>query len=631
MSFSFTDDGPPWSSKNDNSDHDAQHLTLEMLPDLVPKSLQRIAKLSGSRREDTRGVMSLPSNEMARLLILKQCKVLDSDRNDIEFDRFVALAKRIFHAPIAMISFIDYDRQWIKSCVGGKISNPNLPRSDSIDADLMFPDAHEIKIILNSDEEDKLTQLAEKLGLQEQLPLRFYIGAAIIIDGFKLGVLSYDYVSLDNRQNLIDLAATVSNLVKERRLRNLQLRKQKANLMLGLNHNLRTPLMSLTLVTEMLRAEIKGLAKAKLEGEIGSRECATPRSLYSPQTSRGYYKTFTSSTTDVSIDNDTTSELADALKESGHTPDIPCINLISDLQDSLQQLSLLVEMGLVLGKITSGMSVLADGTYDFIQCDVLKVYEKVRSLTKGLGRSQNVLWAIDKSILLKGKHFSHPDVLLFVLISSLSQVLPHADWVRVKASFIPIEDLTRLLEDDNAVKTLTSIVEITSPPVVFGKVGMLLTELEFFGDSGNLKEIVSKLHTTEKDSTSSSRSFDSSSVNSDGACTDIAAEAMLQAEVEDFGGNLFALGSLLENVLGGSSYIITSTGCTFSFSIPCRVEMDDATNNEPELLSSVACTDSKTDHEEREDYPAIGLDLPSICFPSEKRSTERDSSKPDSY
>lgn len=149
-----------------------------------------------------------------------------------------------------MISFIDYNRQWIKSCVGGKISNPNLPRSDSIDADLMFPDAHEIKLILNGDEEDKLNQLAEKLGLQEQLPLRFYIGAAIIIDGFKLGVLSlfdsqpHDYVSLDNRQNLVDLAAAVSNLVKERRLRNLQLRKQKANLMLGLNHNLRTPVCS---------------------------------------------------------------------------------------------------------------------------------------------------------------------------------------------------------------------------------------------------------------------------------------------------------------------------------------------------------------------------------------------------
>eukprot|EP00981_Chlorochromonas_danica_P000529 scaffold108_cov167-Ochromonas_danica.AAC.1 len=190
MSFSLTDDNPPWSSKNDYSNHDAQHLILEMLPDLVPKSLQRIAKLSSSHREDAKGTMTLPSNEMARLLILKQCKVLDTDRNDIEFDRFVALAKRIFHAPIAMISFIDYDRQWIKSCVGGKISNPNVPRSDSIDADLMFPDAHEIKLILNGDEQDKMTRLVEKLGLREQLPLRFYIGAAIIIDGFKLGVLS---------------------------------------------------------------------------------------------------------------------------------------------------------------------------------------------------------------------------------------------------------------------------------------------------------------------------------------------------------------------------------------------------------------------------------------------------------
>eukprot|EP00981_Chlorochromonas_danica_P006826 scaffold1493_cov172-Ochromonas_danica.AAC.4 len=631
---------------------------------------------------------------MARLLILKQCKVLDTERNDIEFDRFVALAKRIFHAPIAMISFIDYDRQWIKSCVGGKISNPNVPRSDSIDADLMFPDAHEIKLILNGDEQDKLTRLVEKLGLQEQLPLRFYIGAAIIIDGFKLGVLSlfdnepHDYVSLDNRQNLVDLAAAVSNLVKERRLRNLQLRKQKANLMLGLNHNLRTPLMSLTLVTEMLRAEIKGLAKANRGSEIGSRKCATPVDRHHPRvlshkthhsrTSSFNQSVFSSHANSAKLDGWTVNELPSEDKDTstipdietlkdipvprdepfrsafssamsslcssvGHTPDIPCINLISDLQDSLQQLSLLVEMGLVLGKITSGMSVLADGTYDSIQCDLLKVYEKVRNLTQRLGRSQNVLWAIDKSILSKGKHFSHPDVLLFVLISSLSQVLPHADWVRVKASFIPIEDVTRLLEDDNDIKTMTSIMEITAPPVVFGKVGMLLTELEIFGDSDNLKEIVSKLHATEKDSTSSSRSVGSSSVNSDGrngdsegACVDTAAEAMLQAEVEDFGGSLFALGNLLENVLGGSSYIITSTGCTFSFSIPCRVEMDDAPVNEPELLASITCTDNKT--EEREACPVIGLDLSSLTFPSEKRSlgsvlalNHSDNCNPDGY
>lgn len=37
----------------------------------------------------------VPDNETARLLILRQTKILDSDRNDVEYDRFTSLAQRI--------------------------------------------------------------------------------------------------------------------------------------------------------------------------------------------------------------------------------------------------------------------------------------------------------------------------------------------------------------------------------------------------------------------------------------------------------------------------------------------------------------------------------------------------------
>lgn len=205
---------------------------------------------------------------MARLLVLKQAKILDSDRNDIEYDRFVSLARRILHVslsptlsltvqyrlilfyfyqvPYALVTFIDFDRQWVKSCSGLTVEFPNLERKHSVDATLMFPDSHELRVILSGEEEPLLLALANAMDF-DHTKFGFYMGAVITVDGFKLGVLSvmdtkpHDHVSLDDRQNLLDLSAAVSNLVKERRLRNLQLKKQRANLMLGLNHNLRTP------------------------------------------------------------------------------------------------------------------------------------------------------------------------------------------------------------------------------------------------------------------------------------------------------------------------------------------------------------------------------------------------------
>jgi len=58
-----------------------------------------------------------------------------------------------------------------------------------------------------------------------------------------------------------------------------------------------------------------------------------------------------------------------------------------------------------------------------------------------------------------------------------------------------------------------------------------------------------------------------------GTCPPLA-QTEPEPEVELFGGTLYAIGTLLENILGGSSSIVTDNGCTFSFSIPCRIETE---------------------------------------------------------
>lgn len=336
--------------------------------------------------------------------------------------------------------------------------------------------------------------------------------------------------------------------------------------------------MSLTLVAEMIRTETKQLAIAKRE--LSSGTSSPKNGLFFdglPDLSKNSRGNSTASLNEIvnltSFSNDnydftTNNKIKSASRQE--TPDTLCMNLFGDLQDSLQQLGLLVEMGLVLGKITSGMALLSDGTYDSILCDILKIFAKVQSLTQRLGRSQNVLWTIDRSKLSKGKNYSHPDVLLFVLISCLTQILPHADLIKVKGSFVPVDELNQVVDDEATIRSVAAVIELVAPPVVIGHVGILLTELEVYGDPSNLKEIISKLNNSSDGSESSFRTS-SSSENSDHLPDP---SEFVNLTVEDFGGSIFSLGTLLENVLGGSSYIMTNHGCTFSFSIPCRVEVD---------------------------------------------------------
>lgn len=60
---------------------------------------------------------TLPKNERARLLRLKQLKVLDTQPEAI-FDSITALASELCGVEIAAISLVDQDRQWFKSAQG---------------------------------------------------------------------------------------------------------------------------------------------------------------------------------------------------------------------------------------------------------------------------------------------------------------------------------------------------------------------------------------------------------------------------------------------------------------------------------------------------------------------------------
>ena len=58
--------------------------------------------------------------EENRLLSLYSMGILDTKYEE-RFDRLTRIATKLFDVPIALVSLIDRDRQWFKSCYGLKI------------------------------------------------------------------------------------------------------------------------------------------------------------------------------------------------------------------------------------------------------------------------------------------------------------------------------------------------------------------------------------------------------------------------------------------------------------------------------------------------------------------------------
>jgi diguanylate cyclase (GGDEF)-like protein len=59
----------------------------------------------------------IPANEEERLSALRTLSILDTPPEE-RFDRVTRMAKRLFDVPIAVVSLVDENRQWFKSCDG---------------------------------------------------------------------------------------------------------------------------------------------------------------------------------------------------------------------------------------------------------------------------------------------------------------------------------------------------------------------------------------------------------------------------------------------------------------------------------------------------------------------------------
>jgi diguanylate cyclase (GGDEF)-like protein/PAS domain S-box-containing protein len=125
----------------------------------------------------------LPENEAARLAALQGYQVLDTLPEDA-FDDLTALASQICGTPISLVSFIDGDRQWIKSRHGLDICETSRDVAFCSHA-LLRPD--EVLLVPNTEKDERFADNKYVTGAPH---IQFYAGAPLVTsNGEALGTL----------------------------------------------------------------------------------------------------------------------------------------------------------------------------------------------------------------------------------------------------------------------------------------------------------------------------------------------------------------------------------------------------------------------------------------------------------
>ncbi len=159
------------------------------------------------RKESCLKAPEIPHEEESRLKKLVSLNILDTPPEE-RFDRLTRMAKRMFSVPIALVSLVDENRQWFKSCVGLSVSE--TPRDISFCGHAIL--GNDIFVIPDATKDERFSD--NPLVLNEP-NIRFYAGCPLrSLNGSKLGTLCIidqkpRSLGEDDLKTLHDLASMV--------------------------------------------------------------------------------------------------------------------------------------------------------------------------------------------------------------------------------------------------------------------------------------------------------------------------------------------------------------------------------------------------------------------------------------
>ncbi len=173
------------------------------------------ANQQAGEESDSGVAVPLPTNEPERLAALHRFELIDTPP-EREFDQIAHLASKLLHAPVALITLLDKDRQWFKSRIGMAVRE--TPREHAFCAHAILED--DLLVIADATLDPRFRSNPLVIGAPG---IRFYAGAPLrTADGQALGTLCVIDtkprlpLSNDEAQVLRDLAAVVMSQIEAR-------------------------------------------------------------------------------------------------------------------------------------------------------------------------------------------------------------------------------------------------------------------------------------------------------------------------------------------------------------------------------------------------------------------------------
>ena len=286
--------------------------------------------------------------------------------------------------PIALVSLVDVNRQWFKSNRGLE-GVDETHRNVAFCAYAILPKSPEVFVVLDAQQDERFCNNPLVTGPPY---IKFYAGAALEVEHVRIGTLCIidtmkrEEFNAEQRLNLKRIADTVADLISNYRKKSLEANYCVDQLMGDMMHNIRTPLMSMSMATSLLENDkniILNILRQKSDHGI---------------------------------------LLADRFE-----------NYFETLTSSINELKASVEDNLNLNLINTALSSQA------VSCNLLDIINKsYRNITKIYDKSL-IDWSVDDSQLLVGTHVSFPDVVKFVLEEAGKNALMRCSKLSVTIKF----------------------------------------------------------------------------------------------------------------------------------------------------------------------------------------------------
>jgi GAF domain-containing protein len=171
---------------------------------------------------------SVPSGEPARIIELKKLNILDTSPEKI-YDDITLLLSEALGVPIALISFVDEDRQWFKSRFG--LETQQTSRNLAFCGHVVT--SEDRKSIMVVEDASKDSRFFDNPLVTESPNIRFYAGCPIVINDKILGTLC---AISDKPRALSNPQREILMLLTEQVIKSLEVRKKVIELK-GLNKN----------------------------------------------------------------------------------------------------------------------------------------------------------------------------------------------------------------------------------------------------------------------------------------------------------------------------------------------------------------------------------------------------------